>query len=46
MKKKIKQKPLIKAVQQYMGESDQHRINLNKISVISIESTNLHHRIF
>lgn len=44
--KKIKQKPFIKAVQQCMGESDQHRINLKKISVISIEPTNLHHRIF
>lgn len=40
---KIKQKPFIQAVQQCMGECDQHMINLKKIS---IESTNLHHRIF
>lgn len=41
--KKIKQKPFIQAVQQCMGECDQHMINLKKIS---IESINLHHRIF
>lgn len=41
--KKIKQKPFIQAVQQCMGDCDQHMINLKKIS---IESTNLHHHIF